>query len=61
MVTGMTTRRTSRDILVQDSRAFLDGFAANQRADPAERRRAIRKRRLKAELKRIPPYSQVAK
>lgn len=34
MVTGMTTRRTSRDILVQDSRAFLDGFAANQRADP---------------------------
>ena len=47
-------RRTQRDILVEDSEAFLARFSGgNRRASPEERRRAIRKRRLKKELKGI--------
>ena len=47
-------RRTQRDILVQDTNTFLTRFTGtNRRANPEERRRAIRKRRLKKELKAI--------
>ena len=47
-------RRSQHEILVHDSDAFLRRFTgANRRVNPESRRRAIRKRRLKKELKRI--------
>ena len=54
MVNRKMPRRTQHDLLVEDSDAFLARFVgANRRTNPNERRRTIRKRRLKKELGRI--------